>query len=1542
MQKKLFPITPKGMQQDIQPQGIPENFAYELKNIRINGDKEGTALALVNERGNSLQNFHVVGNIIGVQTLSDYVILFTHSDTEETYKDRIYKYTYYDDGNLRFKWCLKGDLNFINRIKSTGIIETENIHKIYWVDGVNPPRVLNVVKYDNLYKSEDIVISDNSTFNFIPNFTPGATFYITKNLSGGEFQPGVIQYALVYYNKNGQQTNIVAVSPLQYLSYKNGVIADKTCNCSFNVTIENVDTSFDFARIYSIIRTTENADVAIKRVADIQINSSTIKCIDTNTTGDTEDPYALLFMGIQNFSAAQITQKDNTLFLGDIKTNQYSVFKDNEGNPIVWRESQKKIIDANIDANIDSIIKSVSKSSWEDWDYHNYTGELDKGADKITTFKGGETYRLGIQFQFKNGSFSDPYYINDVKNNFYPSLYYNIGNHRIQLKLSYAHVSFIPKTLNLSSDIIGARLMMVMPTSLDRTVVCQGAICPTMYNLYKRCTVGPFAQSSWIWRSPGRHNIELPTAEQIGDAEIQSLYLPCRGPFMFDNSTKLKIVIRTGSSDAGVYGFDSFSFDVYNVTNFQEELLNTYNNSYYSNIIKSLKLYLDVEDIPSETEWIALHNNHDSIIKILTRNNSIINYLATRNSSYYQDDSIITFHSPDIEDAYHQIHNANNVNFRIIGVFFCKDYDSSYEIKSTTPQTPGYKGELYKQVNNLKSALLWNDKSIDPTFDTQIRSEGVNFATYMWHGPTLSDSVNTSAEDGTQTSLLKNKTFANIRQVSEVYYFSNPWTPNNGIVLPQVFNSNELSLARLPNPANSNLAGSLCYFGNVDQICDSLYNVYGKRLDSNGQEVEALEAYGERWKKEEDPYYKKDTLKYVNSPIRISYKSTPHAIIAFNYTDAGFQIVLPKTTVTDSENNSYTFGQEDYGNNHNGINFYEQFKQGTPIWEKDPYKYKTVEKWFSKFSDLGSYSNFIDKYIYIEDYDSGGIPNEERSNSLYIIVQEKISDNNYTLSLEKVPPDNARWVLYKDSKDNVINAVYTYTEKGLINPTWEGISQNTLYLSASDDFSKLAHSEIIYLAELYREVLNQYGGRVIDDEGTINYEVLEQNQWIPIGDIHPINVNSNTVFELTGDRGDTYYQRWDCLKTYPFAEDSLNKVVDITSFMVESRINLDGRYDANRGQLNVINVTPQNFNLINTIYNQADNYFNYYPIDEAVFNFSNQITWSLEKMMGEEVDSWSHITLSNIYDLPGNKGALTSLQVLNNEIYAFQEQTIQRILFNVREAIPVTDGVPIEISNGRKLTGINQISEYGCLDEKSIVNTGEAIVWVDQLHKKLMLLNEKGTADLSTTKGMRSWYNKLTSSPHVFYDSNTDDIYTSTSTECLAYNQWLDAFSSFYSYEGVDWMFTLKGDTFQIKDNVVWKMHSGEYNSYFGVNKPFSIKFIANPEFSEDKVFDTLEFRTGQVEGFHNSYFEPKFSNIDGKLIEAYLPFNKIKVQNEYQYAYKDNSDLKRKFRMWRWPLPRVNGKDRIRNPWTAIEISNDGDKDEAVRLYDMSVHYYI
>lgn len=188
----------------------------------------------------------------------------------------------------------------------------------------------------------------------------------------------------------------------------------------------------------------------------------------------------------------------------------------------------------------------------------------------------------------------------------------------------------------------------------------------------------------------------------------------------------------------------------------------------------------------------------------------------------------------------------------------------------------------------------------------------------------------------------------------------------------------------------------------------------------------------------------------------------------------------------------------------------------------------------------------------------------------------------------------------------------------------------------------------LWLVELTQTIDedNRFGGKT--------EEALLNNRWIVSGD--PIDINDSGRIEFL--QGDTYLQRYDCLKTYPFTLEDMNTVVEMVSFYCETHINIDGRYDRNRGNVTNLAITPSIFNLYNPIYSQSNNYFTYQYLNEisSLNDFPNSITWTEEKILGNEVDNWTKINVATTLDLDGDKGEVTSLNTYNNEIFCFQRR----------------------------------------------------------------------------------------------------------------------------------------------------------------------------------------------------------------------------------------------------------------------------------------------
>ena len=220
-----------------------------------------------------------------------------------------------------------GNLNFDTNhpIETLGVYENENIQKVYFIDGKNQARVINIVytyrgridKYEN--KNIPISLIDKS-FDFIAELQLQEHIVISKILGNGSFPQGTIQYVFSYYNKNGRQSNLFYQSPLQYLSYASGVSPEDKVNCSFKLKIYNPDKQFDYLRIYSIIRTSQDATPTVKRVIDLSIsdtnkNKTSLSKVSTLNTGSNLDDFGKP-MKVSNIAKfEQIDNYNNGLYV---------------------------------------------------------------------------------------------------------------------------------------------------------------------------------------------------------------------------------------------------------------------------------------------------------------------------------------------------------------------------------------------------------------------------------------------------------------------------------------------------------------------------------------------------------------------------------------------------------------------------------------------------------------------------------------------------------------------------------------------------------------------------------------------------------------------------------------------------------------------------------------------------------------------------------------------------------------------------------------------------------------------------------------------------------------------------------------------------------------------------------------------------------------------------------------------------------------------------------------------------------------------------
>lgn len=1620
--QKVVQFKTKGMQRDLSASAFNSDYSYENKNVRVMPTDESTLLSLINEKGNKKSNIagvgdHIKGIPIGQALVNNELIIFAAGDDdyrladitpdifeapdifpcdilitdltagEDTanditpdlssigditfidcpYKlnidvdsmldDRIYK-LWFNNGALTGKRLFRGDLgfNYKHPIETISFYENTDIRKVYWTDGLNQPRVINIAA------ASDVVSKWNTdSFNFVRTLNLNEEVTIERNIvANGSFAPGVIQYAFTYFNKYGQESNIFYTSPLYYVSYNNrGASPEDKVSNSFNIEVVNVDKRFDYIRIYSIHRTSINATPDVRRVVDLapptgrsnyklssyeinlpankmtmyRIGSGAEKTLDqyepsysgsnykswtfdtneyyginfggdyltwgtgtsfiitiTNgnrasmqlanssnmtgtlsiakvtytdngSSGDSVDPTELLYIGGEEVVFGTMAQKDNTLFLGDIET-------------------KRKILDSTIrnyfkGKNITFSTYNKSISSPEAKGCYPYNNQLKMNSYQFKTFKYLEYYRFGIQAQHYTGKWSEPIWINDVRNTTHiDTTFYNDS----KIGLPVAEFILNDATIInrfLDNGYIRIRPVVVYPTINDREAVCQGILCPTVYNISDRFGNSPFAQSSWFTR-PNAPFDEYKafhytqSSEGAWGGDWVGL-----GRFLGDPSAYSRAGIMSNNRTIVTSGETQYNIDIVNKGAWAEF---RHNRPIPGN---------DNRNAEIQCIWNPPSGPY---VNDTATDSDVASWVSNNAENYYIDQSILTFHSPDIEfDNEVRSIDTSGLKLRIVGMVPLTAFASDIDIQTSTPVNNFYDSSelpagFYKEpigVENdfsseelrthlgdshfgwkgLISGAFWFDELTAYKKDTgNTHHYTTGFVVYPWH---RNGSLNNTkfATDGYRSAMLDKKKMSNMRYSYKSVYLDsgNIWNAyvsgngtRTGISGVAVFDSNEVSLVRLPAQENSGLT-DINYYGNVDKLLT--ISRVGDKKDGypimttgvQSAETNAHTLFSSGYMQVDSRFTDQIT---GTDPVRIKYKSTPHAVLALNYTTSGAQRILPNIKDGDYD-----------------------------------------DTWFVNAQNSGAPSG---QHMY---WDKSG-------------------------STKSV------------SQDTII----TGAPRGPISAV-----------------SSIQHGWL-WLGELYNDnVQNRFGGQT--------EEAFENNVWLPCGDpISLVDTNNGVKSSVTlrWGEGDTYFQRYDHIKTYPFTLEDQNAVTDIVSFMCETRVNIDGRYDRNRGQTSNFSITPENFNLMNDVYSQPNNFFNYRTINPNKLNldnFHNSITWTKTKTAGELIDTWTNITLASTLDLDGDKGNVRALRRFNNNILAFQDRGISQILYNENMQISSTDGAPIEIANSGKVNGKRYISDrIGCTNKWSMCETSNGIYFIDDITKGIFLFN--GQLDnLSDRLGFHSWINKTSDSIDIwnpvdfdgfvtYYDKVNGDVFFISKDECLAFSEPLGQFSSFYSYEKMPYFTNLedRGIALNVEGAGTlyrpWLHNEGDYNVFFGVYQPFYTTIIANPDMPVDKIFNNLEFRSDSWDK-------------NGNLLNT--TFDTLTVWNEYQQGTSTlnnilgrPSDLKKKFRIWRANIPRANavgstkkGRDRMRNPWLYIKLSMEEENINKTVLHDMIVHYF-
>ena len=919
----------------------------------------------------------------------------------------------------------------------------------------------------------------------------------------------------------------------------------------------------------------------------------------------------------------------------------------------------------------------------------------------------------------------------------------------------------------------------------------------------------------------------------------------------------------------------------------------------------------EVGALPKYLHGDILSDSKDSSCEIF-----LSNYITDANIHYFIDQNTVTLHSPDLEfNDELKSYNFKNCKLRIVGIIPIQSnsayrnwqYEGSvgthgwyiYDTDSNTNQTKKIDTTKFtnKEFSNT-GALLWNRAAFRKMISDNIFFAGAN-AYY------INNDVSKRNYMSYPYSTFELVFAYPIFLFHPSSYITNQTTDGGNTQ----FTAYNQTTAKITNKLISNLQYSHCSwylpedkYCNIDINVPLLYDyttVSGDKFTTNNGDKWYYGNINKDQNVDIDGLYSnvvniKTTTEFVND----SHNAKLTVVGAITRPMTSKLLDDLKTEQLSAYGSTVEFNQIGLKDPYVGIDF-EGFYEYDNKYEADIFKY--LSKQYNP--------------VHIE------------YNSTPHCVLNLKNKNSKIKILPKIGMGTDYSNTYKTSVDTI--------EQESIEFAWGNSSLFPKY-KYNEEETTVSDYGFVYLGELY------------NDNASLAYKKPENLVWLPGGEEININVSNTLVWSS----GDTYLQRYDNLKTYSPTVNNINGVVDILSFMCETRINLDGRYDRNRGQSDNTIMSPSNFNLINSAYTQDNNYYTYNYLEYKKRNVEdafNQISWGLTKVPGSDIDNWLNVNLINVLNLDGSKGRIHKLDLVNNMLVSFQENAISEIMYNTRSQISTSEGTPVELANSGKVDGYRILSSRGVYSKNHVLNTGNNLYFIDSSNHELYSVLDTSKS-ISSAYRISSWLNNISKSewkPNNYgdswklqYDFKEQDVYIINSKECLGLSEILGSAQSFYNYEGVDCIFNIEESTYCIKDNKIYKMHAGEYNTFFGTKKPYYLEYVVNDNPNVTKIFDSVEY-VGDTFKLQNGNWKLDYENT----------FDKIEVSNEYQQGEKfihteaggihTYTDLKRKYRQWRALLPRQEGtRNRIVNPWIKLKISKEHVDNERTVLHFLNVKY--
>jgi hypothetical protein len=489
----------------------------------------------------------------------------------------------------------------------------------------------------------------------------------------------------------------------------------------------------------------------------------------------------------------------------------------------------------------------------------------------------------------------------------------------------------------------------------------------------------------------------------------------------------------------------------------------------------------------------------------------------------------------------------------------------------------------------------------------------------------------------------------------------------------------------------------------------------------------------------------------------------------------------------------------------------------------------------------------------------------------------------------------------------------------------------------------------------------QYGGN--------NYYDRINNAYIACG-----NLSISNTCTVYG--GDTFISMWEYLNAMEYVHTDMADVVEtelseVVYIPLESTINTElgnGTYYSKDSGDYKLCETVTFGSSIQTTYpaNYTDMYqynpaYSVEPIGKTYtikpLFFSNnkvndyRVIVSEKHINNQMSDNWTKFLYNNMIEVTSAYGPISKIITFRNQLFFFQDNAFGILAFEDRQLLKDNTGSQLTLGTGTILQNFRYISEKtGTKSKFGVIDTGSYLYFVDLNNRKFMRFTGDTDECVSDKDNLSSFFRTFDYGDALLFDHtasgtgihgvfdpiNKRVLYTMLGTDrkTFSYNEVLSNFESFYSfvpniYENTDFGI-VSVDPANLEH--LYLHVAGKRGEWYGTAYPSYITHTLAPNPDVKKVFTNLDY---------NSYVE--IAGVDQPLITA----TNITLWNSYQntgvITLTNPTTVRRRFRTWRYQLPRVSSL-RLSDYtlFAKLSFTNSNVTDTYFRLDDITIHYLV